>query len=333
MKLVVIFFVCSLNIFAKDCVSIKAGIDIGSGTMKLKVAKVDSCLTKINSIIYEHNIPVAFKEDLKRSKSNELSTQILAKGLKALQTLKAKAQAHGAESIIAVATSAFRTASNGKKMARELSGSTDVSIKIITQKEEAMIGFFGAISKSKSDARSSVVWDIGGGSMQITAYDGNNKFIIHEGKLAAVSFKNLILSEIIKKPHLGSPNPISSSHREKALIVAKDIAIQTVEEAFKIKIKESPIIGIGGVHYYSLLKNFGKNDFYTLEDINKRLINMIGKSDKEIGGKYPSTDISNLLLVKGYMQALEIKKVQVVKVNLVEGILLNPKAAANVTSL
>ncbi len=334
MKLIVTLFILSFYSYGEStCIVTRAGIDIGSGTTKLKVAKVDFCTQNIVSIIHQSNIAVGYKEDLKSSSTNELSLNIFNQGLSALNELKSKAISFGADSVNAVATSAFRTAKNGHQWAKRLELKSGVKIKIITQKEEAIIGFTGAISKSDSSGDTSVVWDIGGGSMQLTGFTTHNDFEIYEGKLAAVSFKNHILSEIKMNSSLSSPNPMTNDQREIALRDAKIIAKITVSDKMKEKIKSSSIIGIGGVHFNSLLKNITDKNFYTIENIDKRLEETKELSDHQIGSPYASTDISNLILVKGFMQALGIKKVMAIEVNLVEGILVNPALVTNANSL
>jgi hypothetical protein len=52
----------------------------------------------------------------------------------------------------------------------------------------------------------------------------------------------------------------------------------------------------------------------------------VGKlNDKEIGGRYADTEISNLILVLGFMEKLGIKEVIPVNVNLADVILIDPE--------
>jgi exopolyphosphatase/guanosine-5'-triphosphate,3'-diphosphate pyrophosphatase len=50
----------------------------------------------------------------------------------------------------------------------------------------------------------------------------------------------------------------------------------------------------------------------------------ISLTDKEIGGQYADTEISNLILVLGFMQQLGISEVMTQNINLADGVLLNP---------
>ncbi|MNJ04032.1 hypothetical protein D3C73_1646060 [compost metagenome] len=50
--------------------------------------------------------------------------------------------------------------------------------------------------------------------------------------------------------------------------------------------------------------------------------NQVWKGDSELTGEYRATDVSNLLLVEGFMQALNIPQVTIVKASLIQGILV-----------
>jgi len=77
-----------------------------------------------------------------------------------------------------VATQAFRDASNGAAFVKQLTAALGdgeqgchVAVHIISQEEEARIGFGSAIATGGEDGEEDVriVWDMGGGSFQICA--------------------------------------------------------------------------------------------------------------------------------------------------------------------
>ena len=61
---------------------------------------------------------------------------------------------------------------------------------------------------------------------------------------------------------------------------------------------------------------------YNQDDLHKTLERRIGLTDKEIGGNYSTTEISNLVLVLGFMKGLDINEISVLKINLTDGLLL-----------
>ncbi|MBC74673.1 MAG: phosphatase [Halobacteriovoraceae bacterium] len=312
--------------YGDDCVKIKAAFDIGSGTTKMKVGRVDTCLQKIEEILFEANEPVAYKEKLQNNPDNILGNEIQKKGLNALLKLKEKAKAFSPVSYSAVATSAFRTASNGEKTARFLSEQSGVDIDVISQKEEALLGFAAAVAKSKKTLDQVLVWDIGGGSMQMTSYKGKGKFDIYEGKLASASFKKLVIRDVQNKDAkiVATPNPVTENNFIKAKAIVKSYALETVPQKIKDKLKSgAQVIGIGGVHYYSVRRQANVKEEYSQAILQNTITSKLGKTDSEVGGDYASTDVSNLILVKGYMEALNIQKVEAYKINLADGVLLS----------
>ncbi len=324
---IITLFLSSLT-FASDCIKTRAAFDIGSGTTKLKVAQVDTCLFKIKKILLEDHRAVGYKQDLKESKDNTLSKKIISSGITSLKALKRLAKNYKPDLYVGVATSAFRTSKNGEQAIKEIAKETGIQIRVISQKTEAIIGFVGASTFSDKNLKDIVVWDIGGGSMQISSYLGHDKYLIYEGKLASVSFKNHIIEEVQNKDPQKekTPNPISSSNKEQAQRDARLIAQYSVPPVLQAKIKSpnTQIIGIGGVHHYSIGEKINFKGAYTLEMLDKFLNTNIGLTDAQIGGEYAPTDVSNLILVSGFMKALGINKVKTGNINLTDGLLLNP---------
>jgi exopolyphosphatase/guanosine-5'-triphosphate,3'-diphosphate pyrophosphatase len=317
------------NVFANECEVTRAAFDIGSGSTKMKVAVVDKCKQQIVELLMEAQEKVSYKEALKLSANNSLDQEILAKGSQALNRLKLQAQIYNPEIYIGSATSAFRTAINGEFAKKILETKTGIDIKIISQEVEAKIGFVAASTiASPVSLDNLVVWDIGGGSMQITTLDENGDFDIYKGKVASVSFKNHIIEQVQYNnvEEINTPNPISTADYNLARRDAFAIASLTTSRVLRDKLKKdnTVVVGIGGVHFYSILSNVTDKGYYTRDDLTERLAQTLGKTDDEVGGEYASTDVSNLVLVKGFMDALYIDMINVGNVNLATGLLLAP---------
>ena len=89
--------------------------------------------------------------------------------MEALRDFKALAGGAGATRIAAVATAAMRDASNGPLFVARLRRELGISIEIISGAEEARYGFAGAMRGL--DVSSGLLFDVGGGSMQVTRFD------------------------------------------------------------------------------------------------------------------------------------------------------------------
>ncbi|MGE3610432.1 MAG: Ppx/GppA phosphatase family protein [Bacteriovoracaceae bacterium] len=308
-----------------SCLANRAAVDVGSGNTKMKVAIVDKCELKIIKIIEVYAEKIDFKEDLMKSSDKTLSQELQKKALKVFANLRAVARSLDVQenNIVGVATAALRDAKNGQEFVAQIHSQLGIRIKVISQHEEGVVGYYAAQSEL-GNQKNIVVWDIGGGSSQIT-YRLKNGFHVYEGDLASVNFKNRLISEIQKKDGV-SPNPLSLEDAKQGVKLVKNHLREKPDQEVVKKIKKNHgiVFGIGGVHGESIRKQLNQND-YTIKDLDKGLKNRVGLSDEEIGGKYAATDVTNLSLVKGYMQYFGIKKVKIVEVNNSNGILLMPE--------
>ncbi len=96
---------------------IKASIDLGTGTIKMIVARVNSS-GQIQQSLYEVETPVNHGADVQRQFSlfNErrFSEEVQLQGVGVLGSYCEEAKKLGATTIVGVATEVYRTATNGK---------------------------------------------------------------------------------------------------------------------------------------------------------------------------------------------------------------------------
>lgn len=302
---------------AFHCHKNRAALDIGSGSTKLLVAKVDKCQRKILSIISEKNFAFKFKEALHLN-NGRLPEEEFNKLKETLLQLKKTTLGY---SLSGVATEVFRQAKNGDSFISRLSRETGISIKLINQEEEAHLSFWGAVAVTGKKPSEIVVWDIGGGSMQMTTQRKDHLFT-YLGKLASVSFKNRILS--YQKKKRGSPNPIGPYGALWASALAKKEA-EKVDKVIKVDVKNKEVLGVGGVHYYSIRNQLKlqQDRPYALYQLDRVIKERHSWTDRQLFGSYKETEVSNLILVSGFMKGLELNTVKPVKVNLATGVLFD----------
>lgn len=313
---------------ADRCQQIRAGLDIGSGTTKIAVARVNVCQLRIEKVLYQDQRAVAWNDALAHSADNQLSPAIAQEGAAALQQLVADAQRFHPQRISGVATAVFRNASNGQAVIEQLQRQSSAQISIISQQQEAKLGFLSAkaaLNDPSTRDDQLLVWDIGGGSMQMTAWRqqaGKPVADIYQGKLASVTLKNFILTVLKNQPDAKSPNPIGS-WRQSVLRFVQFYAVNEVSPQIKQDAAGRRVIGIGGVHGFSIRNQLpGKPNRYTLAALSTLSKQQVWKGDSELSGDYRATDVSNLLLVEGFMQALKIDEVTIVEASLIQGVLL-----------
>lgn len=340
------------------CLQIRAAFDVGSGATKMKVSEVDTCQGTLVRILFPVQSEefakairkVAYKEDLKQSfkqnqrKKGTLSNEIVQKGVKALLSLKALAQSYGATAWAGVATSAFRQATNGKDVIQKLSQESGVPISVISQTEEGMLAFYAVRALfPKIPAEQLLVWDIGGSSMQMVAQQPSKsgtepQHSLYLGHVASVPMATYIAETLQGKTgkQIFSPNPIDAATYDKALQYVVERANREVSEPIKQRAKTGRVVGVGGVHFFSVSGQIKEKDGYSVEGLAKAIQARLGLDDQALAQKnnpkavkqemrFIRTQLTNLILVHGFMKALGIQHVTTASVNLANGLLLSPK--------
>lgn len=297
-------------------------MDIGSGTTKVLAVSVDVCEKKIIKVIFEDRIALAFNEVYEKSLDQKIPENFWQESLPRIQVSVDKLNALGIKKVAAVATAVFRNAKNGKEVIAKLGRGLNLTIQVISQEQEAELGFWSvlAFKNWRPGEAPLVVWDIGGGSMQMFFWQARRSQVFH-GKLASVSFKNNILQLLqFKNPQeFSSPNPLGHN-RLAAVQLAKNDAVLNVPKFFK-RLQHPRWIGIGGVLSMSVQKQVNREaNSFTVAELDKTLQNRAVLRDEQIEGDYKVTDISNLALVLGYMRALNIHEIETVPVSLGQGL-------------
>lgn len=313
--------------FAQEATVVRrAAMDIGSANIKCAVADVDIATGRVVEMIETMSMKVDFAEDLARSYDSNLTEEIMVAGIEALRKIKARALELKAVEFSAAGGAVFRAARNGRAYFVRIENETGIPCRVISKQQAAMLNFHAAKQAMHSSPRAVLVWDIGGGSQNMTArsFDGGLHFYLDN--MASVTFKNVVIERIQKKTPATttSPNPVSMEEVQVALTYIRGYAETTVPQLIATKLKNENMIvaGIGGVHYYSIPEVLGeRNEFYTREEVAQALEEWTGKTDEDFDSKYAATRLTNLILVLGFMDALGINEIYPLKVNHSNGLL------------
>ncbi len=135
---------------SEDCIVRRASLDVGSESTKFRIADVDVCLQKVLAVVESAAERVAYKSDLSKSTDSTFSQEIMDAGMGVINTFKERALKAGATQITGVATSAFRKAKNAKDFVATIQERLNIKIQIISQHEEAILGFYAATSAGKN---------------------------------------------------------------------------------------------------------------------------------------------------------------------------------------
>lgn len=154
-------------------------LDLGSGGTKMEVLDRDGAsggLTLHEIERRQCQRGVGLKDDLDAhggSFSPAVTEELLGVLADLLALAAAQQPAVPQEQLrcAAVATAAFREAANGEAVCAEIQRRLGLAVQIVTQTEEAQLGFLSAVEAAGPDAdpRSVVVFDMGSGSFQVAA--------------------------------------------------------------------------------------------------------------------------------------------------------------------
>lgn len=164
-----------------------ASIDIGTNTILLLIAEINN----------SHLIPL--REDFRIPRlGKELSTKKLiddfsqSELIKILNEYKNIAFEFGVEKIICTGTAVFRKALNSQIVIDKVKKETNISIKILSSEQEALITYLGGISNFQEffDKDLTVI-DVGGGSTEIISGNLNEIKFFKSYDIGAVTLKDL----------------------------------------------------------------------------------------------------------------------------------------------
>lgn len=321
--------------------------DVGSGATKYMGAIVDVQNLLLVDIFCEGAIPVLYRQDLIESPNNEFSDLIMDMGLNALELAKSNIQqeyTHGNYQFncqlehYGVATAAFREANNGEAFSHYLSEKLDFPIHIISQKDEGILAYYSAMSQATDSTHvAPVVWDIGGGSMQLTFQDLASEFHVMGSDVASQTFQSMVLTELLQKEVTDTPHPLSQSQVDAAIALAKNqFEVNSLDPALiqsNIE-KGSPVFAVGSVHNFVIqplcnLMNNKVDNQYTKDDLYHTITQLTDKTDQEIlalmnnsNEQFIKNQLTSLILVYAVMDLMGIESVQTVKTSNVQGVAL-----------
>jgi len=149
-----------------------AVIDLGTNTFNLLIVDKNGDFTykKLESA----RIPVKLGEG--SINKGFISEKPFARGIDALKEYRKIIDKNEVKKVLALATSAIRSASNGKDFVAKAKAETGINIEVIDGLREAELICFGNRAAVKMDHRNSLIMDIGGGSTEFII--GNNSNLI-----------------------------------------------------------------------------------------------------------------------------------------------------------
>ena len=145
-----------------------AAIDLGTNSCRLLIAKA----TPTGIIVVDaYSKSVRLGELL--NKTGVLNKNAKERTIASLKTIKNKLRKHNIISTRAVATEACRQAKNGQDFLDEIKETVGIEFEIINNNEEAILASEGCKSLLPNGTKNALIFDIGGGSTQLTWLQDN----------------------------------------------------------------------------------------------------------------------------------------------------------------
>lgn len=159
-----------------------AAIDIGTNSIRCIIA--EAARDGKFRILDDEKATVRLGEKL--AVTGVISEEASQRALDAIRRFRKLIEGLGVESVEVVATSAVRTALNGKKLVAALSEELGHEINVISGEEEAELAAASALSNFDMYGKRYAMVDIGGGSMEIVSAWGNHVNEFHSLNLGAI---------------------------------------------------------------------------------------------------------------------------------------------------
>lgn len=146
-------------------------IDLGTNTFHLLIAEINE---NIPQVIFQETIAVKLGEG--GMKDGMINAFAFDRGVSAIKQFKTSIDHHGVFQIKAFATSALRSALNSKNFIEKIVNETGIKIEIIDGNREAELIFYGVRAAINMKDQTSLIMDIGGGSVEFIICDQDQIF-------------------------------------------------------------------------------------------------------------------------------------------------------------
>ncbi|MGE3954695.1 MAG: Ppx/GppA phosphatase family protein [Parachlamydiales bacterium] len=303
----------------------RLAIDVGTSSIKVRIADVAEPGRRLSRTVFQNSYPIPLQEEIESSGTHELSKKVKTEVRNVVAQSVQLARSLGAKEIAAVATIALENAKNHAALIDDVEKATGVRLTFVTPEEEAAIGFEGAASVSGRSRYDLVVWDIGGETSEIATLNRRGGYERWESDVASTTFANLVLSEVKRaNPNVvTTPNPLSKEQIDAAVKLAAD-RVQEISPAIRQKISgyNSSVMGIGAIAFLAL-DSLGPT--HTFDEIKSSLYAKADLKDSQFLSPFPQHMVTNLALVVGIMEALDIRQITLEVADLTTGLVLMPQ--------
>jgi len=164
-----------------------AFLDIGTNSVRLLLVRINPNHTY--TVLSEQKETVRLGEG--EFRRNLLQPEAIRRATLVCGRFAEMARSRGADTIVAVATSAAREAENRTAFLRHLQRQAHIDVRVISGKEEARLIYLGVASGANIGDRQTLFIDIGGGSTEVIVGDQQQYQFLDSLKLGAIRLSSL----------------------------------------------------------------------------------------------------------------------------------------------
>lgn len=290
----------------------RAAVDVGSGSIKVTVARVDPQNKTIHQILYSEEHAIPFKRDIQVGGNSALSEKIQRVAFEKLANLKKELSIHRPTEWKGIATAASRQATNAQDMYEKINNDLGIAISIISQNEEGRLGFATAAAVSGIPVEKIIAVDSGSGSFQITTLIDEELKVI-EGELGYIPSLEMLMDIRGQKLDLETPPATVTLQEAKLLVERLREKMPPLPETFLEKLQNSSesIVGIGNENFIFAMgaTGVGKNTF-TKHELWDAITYYAGKPAEDLRQfAKPDTAVLGMVLLYSIMDSMNLKQI------------------------
>ncbi len=184
-------------------------IDMGTNTFHLLITEVDE--KGQQQVLVRTKHPVRLGEG--GISNGVIAAEAYERALRTLREFRKQMEAHEVDVVRAMATSMVRNAANGDDFVKDIFKQTDIQVDVISGDREAELIYFGVRSAGVLDTATSLIVDIGGGSVEFIICNENHIFWKRSFEIGAQRLKDMFFQQ--------DPIPAGSVRAEKAYLQEK----------------------------------------------------------------------------------------------------------------
>jgi len=205
-------------------------IDMGTNTFHLLITEVDENGNRHDFV--KTKVPVRLGQG--GISSGAIAPEASERAIRTLQDFRKQIDEHEVEVIRAMATSMVRNAANGDDFVKEIFKRADIRVEVIDGDKEAELIYYGVRSAGVLDAQTSLIMDIGGGSVEFIICNKDELFWKHSFEVGAQRLMDKFFQE--------DPIAPESVAAEKAFLHER---LQPLTEAVRLY-KPTVLVGSSG---------------------------------------------------------------------------------------